>query len=109
MRGGGGKREWRRQGRWQRGLGGASVDSSLADFFKNIFIDQRRNWQHSQREEGREGSLNAEARQPRLDGRIGEPILVLDAEFERGRILREAGRDGRGCASGSQGSRVRAL
>ena len=57
----------------------------------------------------RVGSLNAEARQPRVDGRAGELILFLDADFERGRFLRGAGWDGRGGASGSQGSCVRAL
>ena len=45
-------------------------------------INQCRIW-HCPREEGRrEGSLNAEARQPRVDGRVGELVLVLDAEFE---------------------------
>ena len=71
-------------------------------------IDQCRIW-HCQREDGRVGSLNAEARQPRVDGRAGDLSLVLDAEFERGRILRGAGLDGQGGAFGSQGSRVRAL
>ena len=32
------------------------------------------------RQEDREGSLNVEARQPRVDGRVGQLVLVLDAE-----------------------------
>ena len=44
-------------------------------------IDQCQIW-HCPREDGRVGSLNAQARQPRVDGRVGELVLVLDAEFE---------------------------
>ena len=58
-------------------------------------IDQRRIW-HCKREEGPEGSLNAEAGQPRVDGRAGELVLVLYAELLSEGESCDPARDGSG-------------
>ena len=59
-------------------------------------------------EERREGGLDVGPRQPRVDGPSVEEVEV-GVEFERGRILRRAGRGGQGGYACGLGGRMRAL